>query len=131
MSPTLIAAIVGILSAAALYTTAVFAEHRSGVLKVAHVWLFWAGLVFDTAGTTLMGEIAGGLQFDVHGILGVTAIVLMVVHAVWATIAIAQRREPVLRSFHRFSLTVWSLWMIALVTGFILTFSRMAAGIPV
>jgi uncharacterized repeat protein (TIGR03987 family) len=127
MSPILIGAVVTILLAALLYTIAVFAERRSGVLKPAHVWLFWAGLVFDTIGTTLMSEIAGGWKFDIHGILGVMAIVLMLVHAGWATFAIRQRNDAVLHNFHRFSLGVWSLWMVSLLTGFGLAIPRMFA----
>jgi uncharacterized repeat protein (TIGR03987 family) len=127
MSPTLIGAVVSILLAAVLYTVAVFAERRSGVLKLWHVALFWVGLVFDTTGTTLMSDIAGGWTLNLHGVLGVLAIVLMLVHSVWATIAIAQRKQAVLQGFHRFSIHVWGLWMVALVTGFVLAIGPMLA----
>jgi len=118
MSPTLIVAVVTILLAAALYSIAVFAEHRSGVLKPWHVVLFWAGLVSDTLSTTLMSGLSGGFKFNIHGALGVAAIALMIIHAVWATIAIVRTDERVLHDFHRFSLAVWALWMVSLVTGF-------------
>ncbi len=118
MSPTLIVAVITILLAAVLYSVAVFAEHRSGVLKPWHVALFWAGLVSDTTSTTLMGGIAGGFKFNIHGVLGVLAILLMIIHAVWATIAIVRADERVLHDFHKFSLAVWALWMVTLVTGF-------------
>jgi len=131
MSLTLILAMTTILMAAALYTVAVFAERKSGVLKPWHVVLFWAGFVFDTTGTTLMSQIAGGWQPDLHGIVGVIAIVLMLVHAVWATIAIALKQEKVLHNFHRFSLAVWSLWMVALVTGFgLVAVKELGLGVP-
>lgn len=127
MSPTLIGAVVTILSAAVLYSIAVFAEARSHQLKPWHLALFWLGLVFDTTGTTLMSRIAGGFELNVHGALGVIAIVLMLVHAGWATIVLLMGREKWLRNFHHFSLTVWSLWMVALVTGFVLAIPQMAA----
>jgi len=129
MSPTLIGAVVSILLAAVLYTVAVFAEQRSGVLKPWHVALFWAGLVADTTGTTLMSELAGGFKLNIHGALGVLAIALMIIHAVWATIAIVQRKESVLKGFHRFSVTVWGLWIVALVTGFALAIPPMLAAV--
>jgi len=118
MSPTLIVAVVTILLAAGLYSVAVFAEHRSGVLKPWHVALFWAGLASDTLSTTLMSGLAGGFKLNIHGALGLLAILLMIIHAVWATIAIVRADERVLHDFHKFSLAVWALWMVTLVTGF-------------
>lgn len=126
MSPTLIGAVITILTAAIIYTIAVFAERRARALKPWHVALFWAGLVFDTIGTTLMSEIAGGFKFNVHGALGVLAIVLMLVHATWATVVLVLKREGLVRNFHHFSLTVWALWMVSLVTGFVLAIPAMA-----
>jgi len=126
MSPTLIGAVVTILSAATLYTIAVFAEHHSGGLKPWHLALFWAGFVFDTTGTTLMGQVAGGFRVNLHGVLGLAAIVLMLVHSVWATTAVAFRQERVLKEFHRFSRAVWALWMVTLITGFAFAIPEMA-----
>jgi uncharacterized repeat protein (TIGR03987 family) len=125
MTPTLAFASGSILLAAVLYTIAVFGERKAGTLNRKHLVLFWLGLVFDTTGTTLMSEIAGGWKWDVHGMVGVAAIVLMLVHAVWATIAYALKQESVLRNFHKFSIHVWALWMVALVSGFVMAASRM------
>lgn len=125
MNPTLTGAVVAILTAAVIYTIAVFAEHRSRTLKPWHLALFWAGLVFDTTGTTLMGDIAGGWHLNVHGVLGALAIVLMLAHAAWATTVMLMHREKWLSHFHHFSLTVWSLWMISLVTGFAIAIPSM------
>jgi uncharacterized repeat protein (TIGR03987 family) len=128
MSPTLIAAVVTILTAAVIYTIAVFAEQRSGVLKPWHLALFWLGLVFDTTGTTLMSDIAGGWKLNIHGALGVLAIVLMLIHAGWATIALVFKQEAVLSKFHTFSVHVWGLWMASLVSGIALNFGAMTGG---
>jgi uncharacterized repeat protein (TIGR03987 family) len=119
VSPTLIFAIIFITLAAILYTVAVFSERSAGVLEPWHLVLFWAGFLFDTAGTALMAEIAGGWKADIHGFLGVLAIGLMLFHSVWASIALGFKQRRVLEQFHRFSLFVWVLWMAALVTGFI------------
>lgn len=126
MSPTLIGAVISILTAAVIYTIAVFAEARSRELKPWHLALFWAGLVFDTIGTTLMSDIAGGFELNVHGVLGVLAIVLMLVHATWATVVLLLKRDTLVRNFHHFSLTVWALWMVSLVTGFVLAIPSIA-----
>ena len=125
MSPTLIGAVVTILAAAVIYTIAVFAEYRAGELKPWHVALFWTGLVFDTVGTTLMGRLAGGFELNIHGVLGVLAIVIMLVHAAWATTVLLLKRAQLMRNFHHFSLTAWALWMVSLVTGFAIAIPSM------
>ena len=127
MSPTLIGAVVAITTAAIIYTIAVFAEQRSGVLKVWHLVLFWGGFVFDTTGTTLMARVAGGCRLNIHGVLGIAAIVLMLIHSSWATLAITLKQESVLRRFHTFSVHVWALWMLSLATGFGLAVPEMLA----
>lgn len=127
MSPTLIAAVVTITAAAVFYTVAVFAERRAGVLVPWHLALFWTGFAFDVTGTTLMSAVAGGWKGDIHGWLGVSAIVVMLVHCVWATVAIVLKQESVLRRFHTFSLAVWALWMTSLLTGYALAVPRMLA----
>jgi uncharacterized repeat protein (TIGR03987 family) len=128
VTPILIFAMTAILIAATVYTVAVFAERRAGVLKPWHLALFWLGFVFDTTGTTLMARIAGGWQWDVHGVTGAAAIVLMLVHSTWATIALLLKQDDVLHQFHKFSIFVWILWMVALLSGFGMVAIKLSAG---
>jgi hypothetical protein len=58
-------------------------------------------------------------------VLGVLAIALMLIHATWATAVLLLKRESLVRNFHHFSLTVWALWMVSLVTGFALAIPSM------
>jgi uncharacterized repeat protein (TIGR03987 family) len=120
MSTTLMLAIGSMLLAATLYTVAVFSERAARQLKIWHLGLFWLGLAFDTTGTTLMSRIAGGWRWDVHGVTGALAIVLMLTHSVWATTALLLKQERVVRSFHKFSIHVWALWMAALISGIVM-----------
>ena len=60
---------------------------------------------------------AGGLTFGVHGVTGVTAILLMVVHAIWATVVLIRKDETAIRSFHKFSVAVWVIWLIPYLSG--------------
>jgi len=94
------------------YSIGVWSERFAGRLKAWHLVFFWLGLVCDTWGTGLMLEMAGGLTFDLHGITGVLAIVLMMVHAVWATIVLLRRDEKWIVRFHKFSVLVWLIWLI-------------------
>jgi uncharacterized repeat protein (TIGR03987 family) len=119
-----IAAIVAISLALVFYTLGVWSEKFAGRLRGRHLALFWIGLVFDTTGTTLMGEIAGGLDFNLHGITGVLAIILMLSHALWATLVFVRQDEQKLRDFHKFSLFVWLVWLLPYFTGMIAAMAR-------
>jgi uncharacterized repeat protein (TIGR03987 family) len=94
------------------YSIGVWSERLSGRLKVWHSVFFWLGIICDTWGTGLMFEMAGGLAFDVHGLTGLLAIVLMFIHAVWATAVLVRKDEKMIESFHRFSVIVWLIWLI-------------------
>lgn len=127
MKPMTLAAVVGILLAAALYTTAAFAERRARILKASHLALFWAGFVVDVVATTLMTLISGGFSLNLHGVLGVGAILVMLAHSSWATVVLVRKQANLMRQFHTFSLAVWALWMVTLVTGFALALPRVIA----
>ena len=68
-----------------------------------------------------MFEMAGGLGFDIHGITGVVAIVLMFIHAIWASVVMVRNNEKAIISFHRFSVIVWAIWLIPYLTGFFIS----------
>lgn len=108
------------LLALTLYSIGVWGEKLVGRLQPWQLWFFWFGLACDTAGTTLMGRIAGKFDWDVHGLTGLAAILLMALHAGWASVALALKQERVIAHFHRFSVTVWTLWLIPFVSGAIL-----------
>jgi len=99
-------------AALAFYTIGVWAERISGRLKWWHFVFFVLGLICDTWGTGLMFEMAGGMAFDIHGISGLIAIVLMFIHAVWAFIVLIRKDENMIQNFHKFSLFVWLVWLI-------------------
>jgi len=103
-----------IIMAAALffYSIGVWGERIVGRLKWWHLLFFVLGLVCDTWGTGMMIEMVGGLTFDIHGITGVLAIALMIVHAIWALIVLVKKDEKSIVSFHRFSIVVWIIWLI-------------------
>jgi uncharacterized repeat protein (TIGR03987 family) len=94
------------------YSIGVWAERIQGRLKVWHLVFFWLGLVCDTWGTGMMIEMAGGLTFDIHGVTGVVAIVLMMIHAFWATVVLLKKDENAIQNFHKLSLVVWFIWLI-------------------
>lgn len=124
----LIAAIIFITLALVLYTIGVWAEKVSGLLKLWHLITFWMGFICDTVGTTIMGiiarnkyvEEAASASRSFHGMVGILAIVLMLFHAIWATVVIVKRDDKLKRNFHRFSLVVWLIWLVPYISGMIM-----------
>ncbi len=120
----LIVAIVSMLVAVTFYTLGVWGEKRAGRLSPRFLSLFWLGLVFDTAGTAAMSKIAGSFSFNVHGVTGAIAIVLMLAHALWASVVLARRDEKAMTGFHRYSVVVWSIWLVPFFSGMALAMLR-------
>lgn len=105
-------AVIVINLALVFYSIGVWSERFAGRLKPWHLAFFWLGIVCDTWGTGLMFDMVGGMTYDMHGISGLLAIILMLLHAVWATVVLVRKNEPALTSFHRFSVAVWVIWLI-------------------
>ncbi len=118
MSIKLILAIITITAALVFYTIGVFSERRSKTLKKKHVILFWCGLAFDTTGTSIMSSMAKGAGLlSAHGLTGALAIVLMLFHALWATVVYRGQNEQKLQNFHKFSIVVWLIWLVPYILG--------------
>jgi len=116
----LLFSIIAMMSALIFYSIGVWGEKISGRLSLANVIFFWIGFSFDTVGTTIMGIISGSFQANIHGITGLLAIILMFIHALWATIVLAKKQEGLIVKFHRFSIIVWLIWLIPFGTGIVL-----------
>ena len=77
----------------------------------------------DITGTGLMSMISSqnvNTLMSIHGFTGSIAILLMLIHAVWATVVIIQGNEKAKYTFHRFSIIVWFIWLIPFVIGMIM-----------
>jgi uncharacterized repeat protein (TIGR03987 family) len=118
MPTSVLLSIILITLALVFYTIGVWSERLAGRLKAWHLAFFWAGFVCDTTGTGLMMEMSGGDLFSIHGLTGVLAILLMLVHAVWASLVLARKDEKAILNFHKFSLFVWLVWLIPYLNGF-------------
>lgn len=101
-----------ITAALIFYSIGVWGERISGRLKWWHLVFFGLGLICDTWGTGMMFEFVGGMTFDIHGITGVIAIVLMFIHALWAFVVLLKNDEKAILNFHKFSIFVWLIWLI-------------------
>lgn len=118
MTGELLISTILITLALVFYSIGVWSERLAGRLKVWHLIFFWGGLAFDTTGTGIMFEMAGGMGSDIHSTTGLAAIMLMLVHAVWATAVLVLKNEKAITNFHHFSIFVWMIWLIPYFTGF-------------
>lgn len=128
MSPMILFATVAITCALIFYTCGVFGERRTRTLKPRHVALFWLGFACDTTGTLTMTSIANSApaasaDMAFHAATGLAAIILMLIHALWATFTVLRGGERAMRIFSRFSIAVWLVWLVPYVCG-------MLVGIP-
>ncbi|WP_124067900.1 HsmA family protein [Clostridium sp. E02] len=111
-------AILFITLALIFYTLGVFGEKLQKTLKSWHLAAFWAGFACDTTGTALMIRLAGGQNsISFHTVTGIAAIVLMLIHTIWATVVFKQKNDIVMAKFHKFSVIVWLIWLIPYFSG--------------
>jgi len=114
----LVLAVLSITSALVFYSIGVWSEKIQGNLKRWHLCMFWVGFIFDTIGTTLMTKLANdGFNFNFHGIIGIAAIILMFIHAVWATKVLVKNNSLERSNFHKLSIIVWLIWLVPFVSG--------------
>jgi uncharacterized repeat protein (TIGR03987 family) len=123
----LLPAVILISSALVFYSIGVWSEHLQRVLKWWHAGFFALGLTFDAGGTYLMTQLAvsgeaqaGGIGGGLNAVMaatGAAALLLMVIHLGWAVIVLLRNRDVEKKRFHKFSLLVWSIWLVPYFTG--------------
>jgi uncharacterized repeat protein (TIGR03987 family) len=114
-------AVIFINLAFVFYTIGVWSEKKQGILKFWHVAIFCIGLLFDTLGTTFMGRISGSMfSVSFHGITGLSALLLMIFHVLWAIVVLFKNNTNMKSEFHRFSIVVWVIWLIPFLSGAIM-----------
>ncbi|HID82071.1 MAG TPA: TIGR03987 family protein [Chromatiales bacterium] len=119
-------AVVLFTTALVFYTVGVWSERFARRLKAWHVVAFSLGVITDALGTWLMFKNLGYIKFTPHTISGFIGFFLMVFHFLWATKVITTNDEKRITNFHRFSVFVWSIWMVSCFSGLILGIQRLA-----
>lgn len=117
LSPLLRLAVVFMLAALTLYSIGVWSERIAHRLRPWHLAFFYGGLVCDAIGTDAMRRLVGGLQLNAHGVTGAAALLLMLGHAVWATLVLVRADQRAIATFHRISIFVWAVWLVPFLSG--------------
>jgi heme/copper-type cytochrome/quinol oxidase subunit 2 len=66
---------------------------------------------------TMIAHSGGTGAPAIHGVTGALAIVLMLFHAVWATVVFVRHDDGAARTFHRLSTVVWLVWLVPYLIG--------------
>jgi uncharacterized repeat protein (TIGR03987 family) len=114
MSTSLIISATLITLALIFYSLGVWSEKIVRYLKPWHVVAFWIGFVFDISGTWAMHNMAAR-PFNIlepHTLTGQIALWLMLFHTAWASWVSIKGSEKLRTNFHRFSILVWTFWLI-------------------
>jgi len=121
MPKEVLLAVVFINLALVCYTVGVWWERLAGELNWPHLVLFWAGCIADSVGTRMMYRLLGRFEFNLHGVTGLTALGLMLAHALWASWVLWRGDPTAKQQFHRFSTFVWIVWLLPYFTGYLLS----------
>jgi uncharacterized repeat protein (TIGR03987 family) len=124
MTTQMLLSVILITLALVFYSIGVWSERLAGRLKAWHLIFFWAGFICDTSGTGIMVEMSNANLISVHGLTGLVAILLMLIHAVWATIVLLRKDEKAIVNFHKFSVVVWVIWLVPYLNGFFVSMRR-------
>lgn len=100
--------------AAVFYTTAVLCSLRE--LKWWHIAVFLSGFGCDSFGTHLMYKVSGEvMKFNFHSVVGVSALVIMGIHAFWAVGSVLKIGK-LYELFHQYSKVALAVWFVAFIT---------------
>ncbi len=124
MNIRLIASITFISLALLFYSLSIWSSRRAKEIKTKHVVLSWLGLFCDATGTVLMTILAGAWTWNLHGITGSLAIILMLVNAIWVTLAFTKKDESLTANYLKFSIVVWFIWLIPFFGGMAIAMQR-------
>lgn len=123
MGPLLITAIIVITLALVFYSIGVIGEARRKKLMWRDVTWFGFGLVADFIGTMAMRQISMSGENvlapwanTLMTISGTAAIILMLIHIVFASLVMAKFSNYKER-FHKWSIVIYVFWLISYVSG--------------
>jgi uncharacterized repeat protein (TIGR03987 family) len=123
VNPTLIKAVIVVTFALLFYSVAVITEQRRKALSRRIIYILTAGLVCDISSTALMIVGSRRIPITIHGFLGYSALILMLLDTIliwryW----IKNRRSAdsavkVPKSLHLYTRVAYGWWVIAYIAG--------------
>lgn len=129
MSHVIIAGVILIHIALVLYTVFIFKEHKHKRATKGVVGFITVAVIFDISATVCMMVGTSEQYFTLHGILGYTALTVMVIDAIFIWKHKLRHGSEVLFSdtLNRNSKLGYILWLVAFFTGEMLAFMSHSA----
>ena len=90
------------------------------LLKLCMIPFYTLLFIYATGIATIMFVIPGLFLAAPFVVVPLLAIILMIIHAAWATIAYAKKNPETLSRFHRLSIGVWLVWLVPYVCGMLM-----------
>lgn len=119
MNPILIIGMTIVTGALIFYSIAVIPEQRKKALNSMIMTCLTIGIVLDVTATAFMIAGSRNLPFTVHGILGYSALLSMLIDTIltWRYWKSANSHQPVTRGLHLYTRFAYTWWVIAYFAG--------------
>lgn len=129
MSHVIIAGVILIHIALVLYSVFIYKEHKYKRATKGLVGFITAAVIFDISATVCMMIGTAEQYFTLHGILGYTALTVMVIDAIfiWKHKLKHGSEVPFSDTLNRNSKLGYMLWLVAFFTGEMLAFMNHSA----
>lgn len=129
MSHVIIAGVILIHIALVLYSVFIYKEHKYKRATKGLVGFITAAVIFDISATVCMMLGTAEQYFTLHGILGYTALTVMVIDAIfiWKHKLKHGSEVPFSDTLNRNSKLGYMLWLVAFFTGEMLAFMNHSA----
>ena len=121
MNPILIRAVIVVTFALVFYSVGVIMEQRKSFISWSIILFMTLGVACDISSTTLMIIGSRNIPFTLHGVLGYSALVLMLVETIfiwrhW----IKKHQSPVSKKLGLYLRIAYTWWVIAYIAGAII-----------
>jgi EamA domain-containing membrane protein RarD len=119
LNPFLITGMFIVVFALMSYSAAIFFEVKTRLASRAVLGFFTAGVIFDITSTTFMILGSRHIPITPHGLLGYSALAVMLIDAVllWRHRMTKGAGVKIPRGLHIYSITAYSWWVLAFIAG--------------
>jgi len=119
LNPLLITGMSIVMFAFVSYTIAIIFEIRTRLASNAVIGFFTAGVLMDITSTTFMILGSRHIPITLHGIIGYTALAVMIIDTIlmWRYRAKNGRHGRLSKALHNYSVCAYSWWVVAFIAG--------------
>ena len=119
VNPTLYVGVIIVTFALLFYSIAVITEQRKSLISKRVLLFLTAGVTCDVSTTTIMIIGSRNMSITIHGLIGYSALVLMLLDTVmvWRFWAKNGSTSKVSHGFHIYTRIAYGWWVVAYVAG--------------